>query len=186
MALKGADNMNMNNTKNKRHRILLYGLWGFIFFLSSLALPLYADNKSGYSGKAGEVKAPDFVLKDLKGRQFKLSDYKGKPVLIIFTATWCPYCRSEIPHLKDIYAAHGKQGLVMVNIDIQESLEKVSSFASKYQVPFRTLLDKTGDVADIYGVRGVPTMVLINREGNIVCWQCRSIDTVLEKLFGKK
>ena len=192
----------MKNIKNKKHKILLYALWGFIFFLSSLALFLYIYNKSGYSVKTGKTKAPDFVskgltraveakapnfiLKDLKGEQFKLSDYKGKPVLIIFTATWCPYCLSEIPHLKDIYTAYVKRGLVMVNIDIQESLEKVSLYASKYQVPFRVLLDKTGDVADIYGVRGVPNMVLINREGNIVCRQCSSIDTILEKFFGKK
>ena len=172
---------------NKKYRILLYAAWGFIFLLSSLSLPLYAADKSGtFLGKGSEEKAPNFVLKDLKGRQFKLSDHKGKPVLLIFIATWCPYCRTEIPHFKDIYATYEKRGLVMVNIDIQESQEKVSMFAAKYQIPFRTLLDKTGDVAGAYGVRGVPTMVLINREGNIVCWQCRSVDTLLGTLLGTK
>lgn len=170
----------------KRNKTLLYGLLGFIFLLSSLFLPLYAAERPGTLGKGGEEKAANFVLKDLKGRQFKLSDYKGKPVFLIFTATWCPYCRIEIPHLKDIYAAYEKRGLVMVNIDIQESQEKVSAFASKYKIPFTMLLDKTGDVAEAYGVRGVPTMVLINREGNIVCRQCRSVDTLLEKLLGEK
>jgi peroxiredoxin len=180
MALKG-------DSMNKRYRILLYAAWGFIFLLSSLFAPLCAAGKSGtFLGKNSEEKAPNFVLKDLKGRQFKLSDHKGKPVLLIFTATWCPYCRDEIPRLKDIYNAYEKHGLVMINIDIQESQEKVSMFAAKYKIPFRTLLDKTGDVADAYGVRGVPTMVLINREGNIVCWQCRSVDTLLGTLLGTK
>jgi thiol-disulfide isomerase/thioredoxin len=47
-------------------------------------------------------KAPDFILTDLKGGQFRLSDQRGKPVLLIFGTTWCPSCREEIPHLKDI------------------------------------------------------------------------------------
>ncbi|MDI6776125.1 MAG: TlpA disulfide reductase family protein [Syntrophales bacterium] len=169
----------------KRHRVLLYATWGFIFLLSSLLL--CADSKSWNFFREGiEAKAPDFVLKDLKGQQFKLSDHKGIPVLLIFTTTWCSYCRAEIPHFKDIYATYGKRGLVIVNIDIQESQERVSLFAAKYRLPYRTLLDKTGDVANVYDVRGVPTMILINREGNVVCWQCRSVDTLLKTLLGTK
>jgi len=167
----------------KRDRILLYAASGFIF--SSLLLGADSNAWNFFREKI-EAKAPDFVLKDLNGRQFKLSDHRGIPTLLIFTTTWCSYCRAEIPHFKDIYTAYEKRGLVMVNIDIQESQERVSLFAAKYRLPYRTLLDKTGDVASIYSVRGVPTMVLINKEGNIVCWQCRSVDTLLETLLGTK
>ena len=166
-------------------RRILYATWGFVFLLCFL--PLCADSKSRtFFRESIEAKAQNFVLKDLNGQQFKLSDHKGKPILLIFTTTWCSYCRTEIPHFKDIYANYAKQGLVVVNIDIQESRERVSLFAAKYRLPYRTLLDKNGDVADVYGVRGIPTMVLINREGNIVCRQCRSVDTLLETLLRTK
>ncbi|MFA4915218.1 MAG: TlpA disulfide reductase family protein [Syntrophales bacterium] len=169
----------------KKDRILLNALSGFMFLLLSLLLCANSYAVNFLEGKV-ETKAPDFVLKDLKDNQFKLSDHRGKPVLLIFTATWCGYCRTEIPHFKDIYASYEKRGLVMVNIDIQESQERVSQFAAKYSLPYRILLDKTGDVASSYDVRGVPTMVLIDKEGKVLCWQCRSVDTVLKTLLGTK
>ena len=92
-------------------------------------------------------KAPDFVLRDLNGRKFRLSDFRGKqPVLIIFSATWCTFCREEIPHFKSIHAAYAKQGLEIINIDIQESKEKVAKFTAKYGLPYRVLLDEDGAV----------------------------------------
>jgi peroxiredoxin len=135
--------------------------------------------------KAIEEKAPDFVLKDLQGRTFKLSEQRGKPVLLIFSTTWCPSCREEIPHLKDIHAAYAAKGLEMVNIDIQEKKEKVSPFAARNKIPYRTLLDTAGDVAGAYEVRGIPNLVLIDRKGIIVCKQCGSLDTLLKKMFTK-
>jgi peroxiredoxin len=131
-----------------------------------------------------EVKAPDFVLEDLKGNQVMLSDYKGKTVLLVFTATWCPYCRAEIPHLKEIYSKYNAKGLEIIYIDIQESVEKVSSFMAKHNIPFKTLLDKDGKVAYLFGVRGVPTKFLIGKDGTILCKACRSVDAMLDKLFG--
>ena len=79
-----------------------------------------------------EKKAPDFVLTDLNGQKFRLSDHKGKrPVLLIFSTTWCTFCQAEIPHFKSLHASYAKQGLEIVNIDIQESKEKVAKFAAK-------------------------------------------------------
>jgi peroxiredoxin len=132
-------------------------------------------------------KAPDFVLKDLNGRQFRLSDFRGKqPVLIIFSATWCTFCREKIPHFKSIHAAYAKQGLEIVNIDIQESKEKVAKFTTKYGLPYRVLLDEDGTVGGIYGIRGVPSMVLVDPNGNILCRQCPQIETLIETLLKKK
>jgi peroxiredoxin len=133
-----------------------------------------------------EDKAPDFVVKDLKGRPFRLSDHKGKrPVLIIFSTTWCSFCKAEIPHFKSIYSTYAKRGVEIVNVDIQESKEKVSSFAAKYELPYRVLLDEEGTVSGFYDVRGVPTMVLIDKNGMIVCRQCRNVETLLESLMKK-
>jgi len=131
-----------------------------------------------------EIKAPDFVLTDLKGQPFRLRDYKGKkPVLIIFSTTWCTFCLQEIPHFKSLYATYAKQGLEVVNIDIQESKEKVAKFAAKHELPYRTLLDRDGTVSGVYEVRGVPTLILVDKNGLIVCRQCRTVDTVLKSMM---
>lgn len=133
-----------------------------------------------------ENKAPDFVLTDLNGQKFRLSDHKGKrPVLIIFSTTWCTFCRAEIPHFKSLYTSYAKQGLEIVNIDIQESKEKVAKYASKHEFPYRTLLDEDGTVSGIYEVKGVPTLILVDKNGMIVCRQCRTVDTLLKTMMKK-
>lgn len=132
-------------------------------------------------------KAPDFILTDLNGRKFRLSDFKGKkPVLIIFSTTWCPSCREEIPHFKEIHETYAKRGLLIVNIDIQESNKKVARFTARNGLPYRVLLDEEGDVSGIYDIRGVPSMVLIDQNGNILCRQCSRIETLLEAILKKR
>lgn len=132
-------------------------------------------------------KAPDFVLKDLNGRRYRLSDFKGKqPVLIIFSTTWCPSCREEIPHFKSIHATYAKRGLEIVNVDIQESQERVAKFTARNGLPYRVLLDEDGAVGGIYDIRGVPSMVLVDQNGNILCRQCQKIETLLETILKKR
>jgi peroxiredoxin len=128
-------------------------------------------------------RASDFVLKDLEGQNVRLSDYKGKPVLLYFMATWCPECRATIPHLKEIYSSYNTRGLVLFIIDVMESREKALAFSKKYNLPFPTLLDGEGKVYNSYGVVGVPVKVLIDRNGGIICWNCRSLDELLKKQF---
>ncbi|HBB18102.1 MAG: hypothetical protein A3J94_13040 [Syntrophus sp. RIFOXYC2_FULL_54_9] len=161
-----------------------------VLFASVFALPsdIAAANPKQFdiTKLTKEIKAPDFVLTDLKGQQFRLSDRKGKnPVLIIFSATWCTFCLQEIPHFKSLHATYAKQGLEVVNVDIQESKEKVAKFAAKYELPYRTLLDLDGTVSGIYEVRGVPTLVLVDKNGLIVCRQCRNVETVLKAIMKK-
>lgn len=160
--------------------------------LCVLAFPLAAGawgaKPQRPAAPAGELheNAPDFVLTDLRGDRFRLSDWRGKnPVLIIFSTTWCSFCKSEIPHFKKIYETYTKQGLVIVNIDIQESREKVAKFTAEHQLPYRVLLDGDGTVAGIYDIRGVPAMVLVDQQGKIVCRQCRDVETQIEKLLKK-
>jgi len=130
--------------------------------------------------------AADFTLRGLNGKDFRLNEYKGKVILLNFMATWCPDCRASVPYLKKIYARYNPQGLIMFNIDIEETEDKVTAFSKKYDLPFTTLLDRQGTIARSYGVVGVPVKVLIDREGRIICWNCRSLDMQLEKqLEGK-
>ncbi len=144
---------------------------------------LFAVSAPAPEGFAQE-QAPGISLRDINGRIFSLRDNEKKTVLVIFSTTWCATCRTEIPHFKNIYHAYGPKGLVMVNIDIQESRDKVARYAAKYQLPYRVLLDETGSVAAAYGVMGVPAMFLI-KNGVIVTRQYRQVDGVLERLFMK-
>ena len=172
----------------------LSGFWWFaavVMTASVLFLPPDARSFGPQPPAAAKTafveKAPDFVLRDLNGRKFRLSDFRGKqPVLIIFSATWCTFCREEIPHFKSIHAAYAKQGLEIVNIDIQESKEKVAKFTAKYGLPYRVLLDEDGTVGGIYDIRGVPSMVLVDQAGNILCRQCRQVEPLIETLLKKK
>ncbi|HEY5498553.1 MAG TPA: TlpA disulfide reductase family protein [Syntrophales bacterium] len=136
------------------------------------------------SGCFAQERAPRFSIRDVNGRIFSMNDYGKKTVLLIFSTTWCPSCRTEIPHFKQIYQSYNHRGLEMVNIDIQESRDKVARFAAKYQLPYRVLLDEKGDVASAYGIMGVPAMILI-KDGVVVTRNYRLVDGTLEKLFRK-
>jgi peroxiredoxin len=128
-------------------------------------------------------RASDFTLKDLDGRSVRLSDYKGRTIVLYFMATWCPECRGAIPQLKEIYSSYNARGLVLLTINVMESKDKVAAFSRKYNLPYPVLLDEDGKVYRSYGVGGVPVKALVDRNGRIICWNCRSFDDLLAKQF---
>jgi peroxiredoxin len=123
--------------------------------------------------------APDFTLKQVNGDLFRLSDLKGKVVLLNFWGTWCGPCRAEIPDLNRLYAEHKDEGLEIVGITIKSGTEKqISEFMKKWEMEYTVLTDVKGneimDVTTRYGraigqpITGIPTTLIINREGHIV------------------
>lgn len=196
-ALPGSDFQVAQRTQNRKSAGAGLSLRGFaaalatVLFACIFAFPpgarAAAPKPFDIMNRTIEEKAPDFVLTDLDGRKFRLSDHRGKrPVLLIFSTTWCPSCQEEIPHLKSLHANYAKRGLEMINIDIQESRAKVAKFTAKNKLPYRTLLDEDGAVSGIYDIRGVPTLILVDKNGIIVCRQCRTVDTLLEGMMKKK
>jgi len=167
-------------------RLFVLFVAGLIAVILASALSCSESEQPATGRNISDSAAPDFILKDLAGKDFKLSAAKGKPVLMIFITTWCPSCRSEIPHYKEIYETYGKRGLEVVGVDIEESKNRVSQFAAKNQIPYRTLLDEKGRVAGAYDITGIPTMVLINRDGKVLTRKYFDIDKVLETLLEKK
>jgi peroxiredoxin len=151
----------------------------------SLMLNMVPGDRLVYAA-ADESIAADFSLKDLKGNLVRLEDYKGSPILLDFMTTRCSACRDSIPHLKQIHARYSGKGLVILAIAVQETQPRAAAFSKKYDLPFPVLLDSEAKVAQRYGVMGVPVTALINREGRIICWNCRSLDDLLEKEFSKK
>jgi peroxiredoxin len=112
--------------------------------------------------------AIDFALMSISDNKVSLTDFLGhKIVLMNFWATWCPYCITEIPHLNKIETSLADQ-VKLLSIDILEKPEKVKGFASKKGIKFDVLLDRQGEVARKYRVRGTPTSIVIDKQGNIV------------------
>ncbi|HET6460589.1 MAG TPA: TlpA disulfide reductase family protein [Syntrophales bacterium] len=157
--------------------------WLFNFILICSIITFFPIQNIVLGQGNQDDRAPDFTLKDLDGRNVRLSDYKGKTIVLYFMATWCPECRSTIPQLKEIYSSYNEKGLVLLSIDVMESKEKVAAFSRKHNIPYSTLLDEDGTVYRSYGVGGVPLKALIDRSGRIICWNCRSFDDLLAKQF---
>lgn len=112
-----------------------------------------------------EKPAPHFTLRDLKGNQVSLSDFRGQPVVLNFWATWCSPCRVEIPHLEALYTKYKNQGLVVIGVNIETDYMKVKNFAES-QISYTVLLDGHTQ-SQGYDVRGIPCTYYIDREGII-------------------
>jgi peroxiredoxin len=117
---------------------------------------------------AGRV-APDFELKDLSGKTVKLSDFRGKAVVLNFWATWCAPCKTEIPWFVDLQNKYGNQGLAVVGVALDESSDKeIADFAKEMKMNYPVLLGKE-ETSDLYGgVEALPTTFYIDRNGKII------------------
>ncbi len=113
--------------------------------------------------------APDFELTSLDGKTVKLSDYKGRPVLINFWATWCGPCKIEMPWFIDLKKKYESTGFEIIGIAMEDTeKEKIQEFVQKMGVNYTIVRGKNA-VADAYGdVQGLPTSFYLDREGKIV------------------
>ena len=147
----------------------------------------------GYIVKLGDM-APDFEMELTDGSRMKLSDLRGKVVMLQFTASWCGVCRKEMPFIEsDIWQKHkGNEGFALYGVDRDEPLETVNSFAEKTGVTYPLGLDPGADIFAKYADRqaGITRNVLVDRDGRIVMLTrlfneeefaslCRKIDEML-------
>ena len=156
----------------KRNALVFVAL--FVAILAMLASGKYLDRtrKHGPLKLVGNVQglpAPDFQLPSLDGAKVKLSDFRGKAVLLNFWATWCPPCKVEMPWFADLQKEYGKDGLVILGVAMDDSEpDKIAQFASEMGVNYPILLG-TDQVSDDYGnVKYLPTSFYISRDGTIV------------------
>ncbi|MFN8465983.1 MAG: TlpA disulfide reductase family protein [Caldilineaceae bacterium] len=108
--------------------------------------------------------APDFTLQALDGTTFRLSEQRGKPVVLNFWATWCGPCQNELPAIQKA-AEHFGDDVVFVGVDQGEKSEVVQSFADKLGLTFTIPMDTDGTIGYNYGVQGLPTTFFIDRNG---------------------
>ena len=112
--------------------------------------------------------APDFALKDASGRELKLSDYRGKVVLLNFWATWCGPCRIEIPWFKDFQQTYKDKGFTVIGVAVDdEGWEVVKPYIAQKQFNYPVVLGTESMEQHYGGIDSLPTTFIIDKEGRI-------------------
>lgn len=130
---------------------------------------------AGYAAQAGESltplpggsPAPDFELLDTEGKLHRLSDYRGKTVILNFWATWCPPCREEIPSMNRAWQQLREEDVVILAVNMGEDEDTIFVFTADYPAQFPLLLDRDGAVIARWPVKGLPTTYIIAPDGSI-------------------
>jgi len=125
-----------------------------------------APDMPGEPDLSGKV-ATDFTLKDLGGRTHNLKRLRGKVVLLDFWATWCGPCRIQMPNVEKLHQEFKNKGLVVYAINQREPAERARGYIAKHKYTTTTLLDTDGRVGGNYQVNGIPSLVVIDRQGKI-------------------
>lgn len=111
--------------------------------------------------------APDFKLPLFDGRTFQLADHRGQVVVVNFWASWCPPCRAEAPRLQAAYQAYRDRGVVFVGVDIQDTEDAARAFIDEFGLTYPNGPDHDLSITEAYGVTGIPTTFIIDREGRL-------------------
>jgi peroxiredoxin len=117
------------------------------------------------------TKVPDFTLNDLSGQAVRLSDFRGKTVILVFWASWCPDCRAEIPLLKEMAAAADPQKVQFVSVSFDRDFDTLCQFVKDNDLPGVQLFDPAGKqdsaVGADFGVKWIPSLYVINPKGKV-------------------
>lgn len=113
--------------------------------------------------KEGDA-AGAFALKLIDGKEFRLNEAKGKPVVINFFASWCHPCRIEAPVLQKVYTKYENK-VVFIGIAIQDNEAKVKEYIKEFNVTFPVGIDSSGNIAEAYKIYGIPKTFIIDRAG---------------------
>lgn len=110
----------------------------------------------------------DFALQDLDGGRVRLSELKGKVVVINFWTTWCPSCRIEMPDLEKLHQRFKADDFVLLAVDLRESRQTVRQYLQAHKLSFTALLDSDGEVGQRFGIRSIPTTFILDQNGGMV------------------
>jgi len=133
------------------------------FILAAVVYTLMQPHSG--SIRLGEL-APDFTVTDLEGREVKLSDYRGKGILLNFWGSWCDPCVSEMPRMSEAYRAK-IPGVEILAVNVGETRGTVKQFVLEHNLAFPAFIDPSGEAAESYRVSGLPSTFLIDGDGRI-------------------
>jgi peroxiredoxin len=112
--------------------------------------------------------APDFTLSNPDGKKVALKDFRGKLVFLNFWATWCEFCRDEMPAMDRLYREFKGKGFEILAVNVKDKRQDALAFAQKLKVTYPIVLDPAGEVGLLYGAWGMPASYLIDRKGNVL------------------
>lgn len=145
-----------------------------------------ADNSQSQSGsgESDDYSAPDFTVLDERGNKVKLSAYKGKPVVLNFWATWCYYCKEEMPDFNTAYEKYPDVQFMMINATdgVQETMSSAQEYVKNQGFDFDVFYDTELEAVNAYYVSSFPTTFFIDKDGNLVTYANGMLDLeTLEK-----
>lgn len=144
-------------------------LAALLFLIGGIAFADPAREGLPSHGAMGEELPEDFTLQGLDGRPVSLSQFLGKkPVLLVFWATWCPECKAAVPKINALHGGQVGEKMQILALDFRETREKVAAAVKSRDIRYPVLLDERGQVARAFRVVGIPTYVLIGRNGKAV------------------
>ncbi|MFT9597039.1 peroxiredoxin family protein [Mesobacillus sp.] len=117
------------------------------------------------------AEAPDFELNTLDGKTIKLSDYRGKKVILNFWATWCPPCKAEMPHMQNFYEEYNDQGIEILAVNLtnmDKGEDEVKKFVEEYGLTFTIPMDEEGYTGTTYQAFTIPTSYILDENGVIL------------------
>jgi peroxiredoxin len=112
--------------------------------------------------------APEFVLNSINDEKVKLSNIKKDVVIINFWATWCDYCKREMPAFETVYGKYKDKNIEIISINLQESNNDVNKFIKEYNLTFPVVIDADGEVSKKYKITTVPTTYLLDSKGKVI------------------
>ena len=138
--------------------------------IGSAVFPGPARGEPRAPGSSAQGRRPaDFTLESLEGKPVSLRQFLGrKPVLLVFWATWCPECNAAIPAINALHEGPDGKRVQILALDFRETKTKVAAAVKSREIRYTVLLDERGEVARAFEVVGIPTYVLIARDGTIV------------------
>lgn len=110
---------------------------------------------------------PAFAVKDTAGKQHTMSRYKGDVLILHFWATWCPYCRGEIPELTQLSQAAAGQGAKVLAVSVDRDSKALQQFLDQHKLPYPVVADAGASLANEYGVEGLPTSFIVAPDGRL-------------------
>jgi len=140
---------------------LKYNLVFLVIFHASFLIAA----QTNFPVVAKPFEAYNFTVKDIDGAEYRLSDYRGKVVVLNFWATWCPPCREEMPAMNRAHKKLSNDNVVILAINVGEDEDTIFEFTGNYPVAFPLLMDKDGKVIKRYPVMGLPTTYIISPTG---------------------
>jgi peroxiredoxin len=141
-------------------------LYQFLLLLVSCLVFQLAIADKQLTGMVKQPPAAQFQLPDLDGNIHRLQDYRGKPVIINFWASWCPPCRKELPSMNRAWKKI-KGEVAMIAINVGEDEETIKRFMQDYPIDFQVLLDKNVSSMQMWPINGLPTTFVVSPDGNI-------------------